>query len=109
MIYTSLTPFVADDTDLAWGISFPICPRIIYGTESLYAHFLKNDGSVNSEFFSNTKESYLQGSLQNIYALVLERLYGFHAPVRKEKYRYMVDSETGTEKYYRLTSIFGLT
>lgn len=102
LMYAYLTPLTEGERSLAWGVTFPLNPRIICGTDDLYKHLTMDDGRINVDFFSKTADTYRSESLQHIYSLILKKLYNFHAPLRKEAYSSVIDPQAGIERYYQV-------
>lgn len=102
LIYAYVSPLMQGETNIAWGLSFPVFPCIVYGTDDLYQHLLEPDGRVSSDFFSKAPETYRKESLQLLYGFILEKLYDFRGPVRKGEYSTVPDPETGVERYFNV-------
>jgi DNA-binding TFAR19-related protein (PDSD5 family) len=98
-VYACLSPAMRPEESLAWGLSFPFIPRIFYGTGPLYA--LLGEKNENSSYqVSRAPEDYHVDRLQLLYSFILQRLYNFFVPVKKEQFHEGINHHTGLLQYY---------
>ena len=101
-IHAYISPLMEGETDIAWGLAFPLYPKIVYGTDHLYRYLQKPDGGISNDFFSKSPEIYRKESLQLLYGFILEKLYNFHVPISRAAYSTVPDPETGVERYFNV-------
>lgn len=101
-LYVCLSPLLADENEMAWGLSFPFHPLIFYGTETLYQ--LMSNKVVDHEKYivSKTPEEFYRSRLQMIYSFILQRLYNFRMSVKTEQYHAGINRETGLLQYFQV-------
>jgi hypothetical protein len=101
-IYASLSPALQSEKNLAWGISFPLNPRVFYGTDLLYEMLATKP--VNSEDYEVQKATadYKIERMQIIYSMILQRLYNFEVPIKIKQIHSWIHSETGLLRYYEV-------
>jgi len=96
-IYACNTSPVADEQQLAWGLSFPFQPHIFYGTELLFTLLTQKDEKYEA---TQTEEDYRRERLQLVYSFILKRLYNFQSPVKTGLYHAGTSTTTGLLEYY---------
>lgn len=101
-IYVCLSPPLAEEAELAWGISFPFQPILFYGTEMLY-HLMESKVADHEKYImTKTPEEFHKSRLQMIYSFVLQRLYNFRMSVKTEQYHAGINTETGLLQYFQV-------
>ncbi|MDQ6478080.1 GAF domain-containing protein [Dyadobacter sp. LHD-138] len=99
-VYTCLSPVLSPEKDLAWGLSFPVNPRIFYGTDRLFEMIGQKPSDGDEYLIKKTVEDFIKERLNLIYTLILRRLYNFHVPVKVQQYLAWRNHETGLLSYY---------
>lgn len=97
-VYACLSP-MNPMKDLAWGLSFPFTPTTFYGTDLLYELLEERKEQTHYEV-SRAVEDYHIDRLQLIYSFILQRLYDFNVPVKREQYHSGINKSTGLLQYY---------
>ncbi len=100
-VHALLTPVVSAGRDDIWALSLPASPYIFYGTVPFYD--LVSDactGKIKDNLLSYSTEVWKEKRLTNIYAAILQKLYGFsmnHQQIVHE----ITDEQTGLTSYYK--------
>lgn len=98
-VYACLSPAMRSEETLAWGLSFPFKPITFYGTDQLYA-LLGQRGENTDYEVSRKPADYHLDRLQLLYSFLLQRLYNFFVPVKREQYHAGINKSTGLLQYY---------
>lgn len=99
-LYAVLSPALSAESELAWGLAFPLQPILFYGTAPIY-HMLTSNFRGPEEFtISKTAEEYHIERLKLVYALILQRLYNFQAPVKPGQTHAWQQESSGLYRYY---------
>ncbi|MCF6402569.1 GAF domain-containing protein [Chitinophaga filiformis] len=99
-MYVCLSPPLADENEVAWGLGFPFQPVIFYGTAMLFELMHGTVADQDKYVVTKTPEQYHQNRLQLVYSFILQRLYNFRIPVPVEQYHAGVNTETGLLQYF---------
>lgn len=105
LIFTILTPLMANEKELFWALSTPIPDRIFYSTDLFHDFFVANmpdKKALKGDDFHKHHEKEQQ--LRYIYSLILERLYNFTALANSEMLVNHRDKNTGLNRYFRVTA-----
>lgn len=99
-LYAMLSPTLAAESDLAWGLAFPLQPILFYGTAPIYE--MLTSQSENPEEYTNIKtpQEYHQERLKLMYSLILQRLYNFMPPAQAGQYHSWSRGTSGLLRYY---------
>lgn len=98
-VYACLSPAIRSEETLAWGLCFPFKPITFYGTDQLYA-LLGQRGENTDYEVSRKPADYHLDRLQLLYSFLLQRLYNFFVPVKREQYHAGINKGTGLLQYY---------
>ena len=101
-IYSCLSPALAPENNLAWGLSAPLRPQLFYGTDLIYNILEGMPEEPEGYFMEKTPESFHKERLHVIYSLILQRLYNFQIPVKIEQYHAWTEPQTGLIRYYQV-------
>ncbi|KAA2239944.1 GAF domain-containing protein [Chitinophaga agrisoli] len=99
-MYASNTPPLANEKELAWGLSFPFQPYIFYGTDMLYELLERRQEGHDVYEMTKTPEEFHRDRLQLVYSFILKRLYDFESPVKSGLYHSGINTVTGLLEYY---------
>jgi hypothetical protein len=100
-LYAMLSPTLAAESDLAWGLTFPLKPILFYGTASIY-EMLSNSRQRPEDYVNyKSPEEYNRERLKLIYSIILQRLYNFHATIKTDQYHAWANGQTGLFRYYQ--------
>lgn len=103
LIYTILTPLMANEKDLMWALSTPVPDKIFFSTDaffdvlSLHAHQKKLNGVENEE--SKEKQQ-----LQFIYRMILNRFYNYTSIQKNDILYAYTNPETQLTQYYNINA-----
>lgn len=101
LIFTILTPLMANEKDLFWALSTPVPDKIFFSTDSFYdfLSFHIEEKRQNGEPPSKEKQQ-----LQFIYRMILERFYNYTSISRHEILHSYTNPETNLTKYYNINA-----
>ncbi len=99
-VYSCLSPVLSREKDLAWGLSFPLNPRIFFGTDRLFELLGQKPLDEENYIIKKTRDDFVRERLNMIYSLILRRLYNFQVPVKIQQYLAWKDLDTGLLSYY---------
>jgi hypothetical protein len=103
-IYRLSTPTIVREQDMFWAIAMPLTPIILYGTDPFYRLVYDENTRLcktSLQDLDNKEESRNQ-KIQLIYALILERLYGFPMLAKNVNVYGIPDETTNLLKYYEV-------
>jgi hypothetical protein len=102
-IFNSLSAPLSPESKLAWGMSFPLNPRVFYGTDLLYEMLgSKTPGTQGPFEIQKNPEDYQRERMHMIYTSILHRLYNFQVPVKIQQIHAWTNPETGLLRYYEV-------
>ncbi len=100
-VHALLTPALPAGKEEIWALSLPASPHIFYGTASFYNLMTEPaTGKIKDNILSYSAELWKEKRLTNIYAVILQKLYGFSMD-HKEIVHEITDDKTGLTSYYR--------
>jgi len=100
-IYACLSPAMAAEDRLAWGLSYPFLPITFYGTDHLFELLGQRMHHQNYEV-SRQPADYHRERLQLVYSFILQRLYNFIVPVKTGQHHSGINKRTGLLQYYEV-------
>jgi hypothetical protein len=101
LIYSILTPPIANEKDFHWALSTPVPDKIFFSTEAFYEFHSSHHSNLyalnvsKNEMFSDRQKRF-------IYNLILERMYGFSSAMKNELLFSYQDPETGLSRYFNI-------
>lgn len=101
LIFTILTPLMANEKELYWALSTPVPDQIFFSTDLLYNFIQKNveEKDKADEEYIKQKE---KNQLKFIYNIILKRYYNYSALTNSEV-RFAYDNpQTGLIQYYNV-------
>lgn len=102
-IYSVLSAPLIPEEKLAWGMSFPLNPKIFYGTDLLYEMLGAKPIGLEGQFdIQKTPVDYQRERLHMIYTMILHRLYNFQVPAKIQQYHAWTHADTGLLRYYEV-------
>ncbi|WP_448634088.1 hypothetical protein [Pedobacter panaciterrae] len=101
-MYACLTPALATEDKLAWGLCFPLQPITFYGTDLMYELLENKKNDQDSYVVSKTPADYHKERLQLVYSFILKELYNFHVPVKTHQYHAGIKTDTGLLGYFHV-------
>jgi hypothetical protein len=103
-IYRLSTPAIIREQDMFWAIAMPLTPIIMYGTDPFYGLVYDENTKCCKKTvhdIDSSAESKEQ-KIRLIYALILERLYGFPMLAKNVQVFGIPDEKTNLLKYYEV-------
>jgi hypothetical protein len=101
-MYACLSPALATEDTLAWGLCFPVQPITFYGTDLMY-HLLENKQHDHSSYVvSKSPEEHHKERLQLLYSFILKKLYNFQPPVKTHQFHAAIKNETGLQEFFHV-------
>jgi len=100
LIFTILTPLMANENELFWALSTPVPDEIFFSTNAFYQFFKDHDpkNKVNKD---NNDPSEVK-HLKFIYNLILDRFYNFTSVLKNEIIYAHVNPENKLTQYYNI-------
>ena len=100
LIFTILTPLMANENELFWALSTPVPDEIFFSTNAFYQFFKDHDpkNKVNKD---NNDPSEVK-HLKFIYNLILDRFYNFTSVLKNEIIYAHVNAENKLTQYYNI-------
>lgn len=100
LIFTILTPLMANENELFWALSTPVPDEIFFSTNAFYQFFKDHDpkSKVNND---NNDPSEVK-HLKFIYNLILDRFYNFTSVLKNEIIYAHVNPENKLTQYYNI-------
>ena len=81
LIFTILTPLMANNEDLYWALSTPVPDKIFYSTDTFYNFF--QDRNPKSKI-NKKEESLERQQVRFIYRIILERFYKYSSVLKSD-------------------------
>lgn len=101
LIFTILTPLLADEKELYWALSTPVPQQIFFSTDLMY-DFIKNT-ETSAEKLENTHSiSHEEHQFTFLYNMIMERLYSYNTLSDTELTFSNTNKDTGLRQYYRV-------
>lgn len=101
LIFTILTPLMANEKDLFWALSTPVPDKIFFSTDAFYdiisLHTTQN--KLNKSEYSKEKQQ-----LQFIYRMILNRFYNYTSILKDEILYAYKDPYTHLTQYYNINA-----
>jgi len=100
LIFTILTPLMANENEMFWALSTPVPDEIFFSTNAFYQFFKDHDpkSKVNKD---NNDPSEVK-HLKFIYNLILDRFYNFTSVLKNEIIYAHVNAENKLTQYYNI-------
>ncbi|MFD0940776.1 GAF domain-containing protein [Pedobacter boryungensis] len=104
LIFTILTPLMANEKDLFWALSTPVPDKIFFSTDSFH-EFLSlhaEQKKQNKDVVDETSKEKQQ--LQFIYRMILDRFYNYTSIFKNEILYAYTNPETHLTTYYNINA-----
>ncbi|WP_410221119.1 GAF domain-containing protein [Pedobacter sp.] len=101
LIFTILTPLMANEKELYWALSTPVPDQIFFSTDLLYNFIQKNveeKDKVDEEYVKQKEKN----QLKFIYNVILKRYYNYSALTNNEMCFAYDNPQTGLTQYYNV-------
>lgn len=102
LIYTILTPLMANEKDLLWALSTPVPDKIFFSTDAFF-DVLSLHGNEKAKSFENELSKEKQ-QLQFIYRMILDRFYNYTTILKNEILYAYTNPETRLTQYYNINA-----
>lgn len=99
LIFTILTPLMANEDDLFWALSTPIPDEIFFSTNAFYKFFKDHDPKNK---VTKDNEPIEKKQLKFIYNIILDRFYNFTSVLKNEIIYAHLNQETKLTQYYNI-------
>lgn len=100
LIYTILTPLVANEKEFFWAMSTAVPDKIFFSTDAFYNFYTNHERAKGEPDFDSTTIEKKQ--VQFIYQLILKKFYNFTSVFRDEKIYTYTDPATSLNRYYAI-------
>jgi hypothetical protein len=101
-MYACLSPTLATEDELAWGLCFPLQPVTFYGTSSMYQLLENKQNGHDAYVASKTPEEHHQERLQLVYTFILKKLYNFNPSAKTYQFHAGIKTDTGLLGFYHV-------
>lgn len=103
LIYTILTPLMANEKDLVWALSTPVPDKIFFSTDAFFEVLsLHNEQNELNE--TENLESKERQQLQFIYRMILNRFYNYTSIQKNDILYAYTNPETQLTQYYNINA-----
>lgn len=102
LIFTILTPLMANEKDLYWALSTPVPDQIFFSTDAFHEFFTQH--RKEKELYNTKEESKEKEQLQFIYRMILERFYNYTSILSNEILYAYTNPETHLTKFYNINA-----
>jgi hypothetical protein len=103
LIFTILTPLMANEKDLLWALSTPVPDKIFFSTDAFYDIISIHTNQKKLSKAAN-EESKEKQQLQFIYRMILLRFYNYSTLLKDEILYAYTNPETHLTQYYNITA-----
>ncbi|WP_199120929.1 GAF domain-containing protein [Pedobacter sp. ASV28] len=100
LIFTILTPLMANEKELYWALSTPVPDQIFFSTDLLYDFIQKNVEQDNLDEVHKVDKEKKQAMF--IYNMILERFYNYTPLANSEILYGYKNPQTGLTQYYNI-------
>ncbi|MEX6689399.1 GAF domain-containing protein [Danxiaibacter flavus] len=102
LVYVCLSTLMDDEKQAYWGISLPVSPLIVYGSERLYETLTDATCRAITGTVISEQEMILAQKKELLYSMILERFYNIKITKKSNLIRSFVDHQTLLTKYFKL-------
>lgn len=103
LIFTILTPLMANEKDLYWALSTPVPDKIFFSTDAFFDILTLHIDQRNFEHKTKEPSKEIQ-QLRFIYRMILSRFYNYTTIFKDEILYAYTDPATHLTKYYNITA-----
>ncbi len=101
LIFTILTPLMANEKELYWALSTPVPDKIFFSTDVFYEFLLLHKEQKEQGTYPEDENKEKQ-QLQFIYRMILEKFYNFTSIYKNEILYPYTNSDTNLTTYYNI-------
>ncbi|MCZ4245723.1 GAF domain-containing protein [Pedobacter punctiformis] len=99
LIFTILTPLMANENDMFWALSTPVPDEIFFSTNAFYNFFKDHDPKSKVK---KDDEPVEKKQKKFIYNLILDRFYNFNSVLKNEIIYAHLNPDTALTQYYNI-------
>jgi hypothetical protein len=99
-VYICLSAPLAAESELAWGLGYPMQPVVFYGTGMLYDLMETRKDYHDISITPKTGDVHRREDLQMVYSLILKKVYNFQVPLNTGQFHGLKNTVTGLHEYY---------
>ncbi|MFC3563033.1 GAF domain-containing protein [Pedobacter jamesrossensis] len=99
LIFTILTPLMANENEMFWALSTPVPDEIFFSTNAFYQFFKDHDPKSNTNKNNEPSE---KKQVKFIYNLILDRFYNFTSVLKNEIIYTHVNPDNKLTSYYNI-------
>jgi hypothetical protein len=103
LIYTILTPLMANEKDLMWALSTPVPDKIFFSTDAFF-EILSLHTEQKKLNNAETEESKEKQQLQFIYRMILNRFYNYTSIQKNDILYAYTNPDTQLTQYYNINA-----
>jgi hypothetical protein len=100
LIFTILTPLVADEKDFFWAMSTPVPDKIFFSTDAFYDFY--TDHKLRKKLDPEHVPDIERKQQMFIYQLILKKYYNFSSILKNEKLYTYTDPDTKLNRFYNI-------
>ncbi len=103
LIFTILTPLMANEKDLHWALSTPVPDKIFFSTDAFFEKISLHiaQKKLDKGAVEDSKE---QQQLQYVYRMILSRFYNYTSILKDQILYAYTDKETHLIQYYNINA-----
>jgi hypothetical protein len=102
LIYLSLTQLIDDEKDKLWGLSLPLMPVLLYGTDNMYDKMLDKTKKQKIKILEKNSVEDVHLKYEMIYSFIFKKFYGCQYETQNEYIHTIIDEETSMPKYFKI-------
>ncbi|MBB2145432.1 GAF domain-containing protein [Pedobacter sp. LMG 31464] len=102
LIFTILTPLMANEKDLYWALSTPVPDKIFFSTDSFHEFLTLH--AEQKKLNKENEESKEKQQLQFIYRMILDRFYNYTSIFKNDILYPYTNPETHLTTYYNINA-----
>ncbi len=102
LVYVCLSTLMDDESQAYWGISLPVSPLIVYGSERLYETLTDATCRAITGAVLSENQNVLAQKKELLYSMILDRFYNIKITRKSNLIRSFVDHQTQLTKYFKL-------
>ncbi len=104
LIYTILTPLMANEKDLMWALSTPVPDKIFFSTDAFFEVLSLHAEQKKLNHTEEEEESKEKQQLQFIYRMILNRFYNYTSIQKNEILYAYTNPDTQLTQYYNINA-----
>lgn len=102
LVASAVFPLIEDENEMLFGLTSGISPQVFYASNAFHRLFQLKPDIDKGNLMWNGKEDPREMHKQVQYDLILQKVYGFELPQKKEMIRSFLNPVTGLYQYFRI-------